>query len=58
MLDQRLKLWRQGLIAQGVIHRPKSIAEMILIRAAEAGLRLVADGPERNARNGPWCLGD
>ena len=57
-LDQRLKLWRQGLIAQGVIHRPKPLPEMISIRAAKAGLRLFVDWPEWDLHGGPWCFGD
>ena len=58
MLDQRLKLWRQGLIAQSVIHCPKPLPEMILIRAAKAGLRVVANWPGRDLHGGPWCFGD
>src|SRR4051812_30161250 len=56
-VDQRLKLWGQGLIAQSVIHRPKPLPEMISIRAAKTGLRLGADWPEWDLHDGPWCFG-
>src|SRR3954469_18363363 len=58
LLDQRLKLRWQGYIAQSVVHRPKSLAEMVPVCAADVGLRLFADWPERDPHGSPWCFGD